>query len=106
MFCVRRGLDYYAEDYLLRRLRNGLHISVVSQPRIRQTIPNVYSGTGYVLSPYDALAFAGLLDYRSRTGANAYAVILSEKAPGCDLRYVADALKISTEELKAYFNKQ
>ena len=106
LFCLRRGLAYYPEQYLLRMLRRGLHISVVSQPRIKQTIPNIYSGTGYVLSPYDALAFAGLLDYRSRTGANAYAVVLSEKAPGCDLQYVADALKISTEELKAYFNKQ
>ena len=106
LFCVRRGLTYYPEEHLLRKLRRGLHISVVSQPRIQQTIPNVYSGTGYVLSPYDALTFAGLLDYRSRTGANAYAVILSEKAPGCDLNYVADALKISASELKAYFNKQ
>lgn len=106
LFCLRRGLTYYPEEYLLRKMRSGLHISVVSQPRIKQTIPNVYSGTGYVLSPYDALSFAGLLDYRSRTGASAYAVVLSEKAPGCDLRYVAEALKITTEELKVYFNKQ
>lgn len=106
LFCFRRGMNYYVDDAFLQKLRSGLYIAVVSQPRMKATIPNVYSGTGYVLSPYDALAFAGLLDYRSRTGSNRYAVILSEKAPGCDLQYVADALKIEASELKAYFDKQ
>ena len=106
LFCFRRGMNYYVDAGFLKKLRNGLHIAVVSSPRIKATIPNVYSGTGYVLSPYDALAFAGLMDYRSRTGANNYAVILSEKAPGCDLNYVAEALKITTSELKSFFNKQ
>lgn len=104
--CLRRGLTYYADETLLQNLRNGVYIAVVSQPRIKATIPNVYSGTGYVLSPYDAISFAGLLDYRSRTGDNGFAVILSEKAPGCDLDYVAQALKITATELKSYFDKQ
>ena len=106
LFCFRRGMSYYVDHAFLQKLRSGLYIGVVSGPRIKATIPNVYSGTGYVLSPYDALAFAGLLDYRSRTGSNSYAVILSEKAPGCDLQYVAEALKITTSELKSYFDKQ
>lgn len=106
LYCVRRGLTYYVDDAILQELRRGIYITVISQPRIQNTIPNVYGTSGYVLSPYDALAYAGLMDYRSRTGESRCALILSEKSPECDLNYVADALKVATLELKAYFDRQ
>jgi len=106
LYCVRRGLNFYLEDTLFQKMRRGVHISVVSQPRVKDTIPSVYGNSGYVLSPYDALAYAGLLDYRSRVGERRCALVLSERAPKHDLNFVADALNISTSELKAYFDKQ
>lgn len=105
LYCVRRGMNYYAENSFLQELRRGLYVTVVSQPRVKTTIPNVYGTSGYVLSPYDALAYAGLLDYRSRTGVGRCGVVLSEKAASCDLAMVADALHTTPGELKAYFDK-
>ena len=103
--CMQRGQTYYADDGLLQQLRQGTHIAVVGQPRILETIPKVYATSKYVLSAYDALAYAGLLDFRSRTGSTRYALILSEKSPLCDASVVADALHTTQEELKLYFQK-
>ena len=103
--CIRTGATYYADELVLRELRRGLYVAVVSQPRVRDTIPSVYGNIGYVLSPYDALSYAGLLDYRSKTGARRYALVMSEKAPICDLNMVADALHTTTAELKSYLDK-
>lgn len=102
---IRQGATYYANETLLQQLRRGMYITVVSEPRIRSTIPSVYGNVGYVLSGFDALAYAGLLDYRSRTASNRFAVILSEKAPVCDLELIAQTLNTTSEKLKDYFNK-
>lgn len=103
--CIRTGATYYVEDGPLQRLRKGLYVAVVSQPRVHATIPSVYGNCGYVLSPYDALSYGGLLDYRSKTGARRYAVVLSEKSPRCDLDMVAAALQTTAAALNDYFNK-
>lgn len=103
--CVRRGVTYYTSDDLLQKLRQGMYITVVSEPRICSTIPSVYGNVGYILSGYDALAYAGLQDYRSRTASNRFAVILSEKAPVCDLELIAQTMNTTAEELKTYFYK-
>ena len=101
----RRGGTYYPSDALLSRLRRGMYVAVVSGRRMRATIPSIYSTNNCLLSPYASLAYAGLLDYRSRTGESRYAVVLSEKGPVCDLETVAGALGISPQELKRHIDE-
>lgn len=103
--CRNRGVTFYAEDSFLQQLRQDTYVAVVSEPRILETIPKVYTTSGYILSAYDALAFAGLLDYRSRTASSRYALILSDRSPLCDASVVSGALNTTQKELKAYFQK-
>lgn len=100
---VRRGGTYYVEDALLRQLRQGIYVTVSSQRRILSTIPNVYGSHKYLLSPYAALAYAGLQDYRARTGETRCALVLAERSPLCDKKTVAASLGISVETLESYF---
>ena len=101
----RRGGVYSPEERVFARLRRGMYVSVVSGERVRSTIPSVYGTSAHLLSPYGALAYAGLLDYRAGTGESRYALVLEEKSPGCDMDTVAEALGISREELTRHMEK-
>ena len=98
--CVRKGSTYYLDDALLRRLRQGIYVTVTSGHRVLSTIPRIFSTHQYILSPYSALAYAGLQDYRARTGESRTALLLAEKSPIRDAQTVADALGITDETLK------
>jgi len=97
---VRRGGSYFMEDKMLHALREGIYVTVNSQRRVLSTIPGVYATHKYLLSPYSALTYAGLQDYRSRTGENRPALIFAEKSPICDSATVAAAMGISADEVK------
>lgn len=97
----RQGGVYCPNDGLLAEMRQGIGVSVVSGKRMESTIPSVYATNSYLLSPYSALAYAGLLDYRARTGESRWGLILAEKSPACDGRTVAGALGISLAELQS-----
>lgn len=99
---VRRGGTYYVDDAHLQELRKGIYVTVTSQRRILSTIPSVYGTHKYLMSPYSALAYAGLLDYRSRTGESRTALVLAEKSPLRDAETVSSALGIRVESLKQY----
>lgn len=96
----RRGGVYAPEEAVLGKLRQGFAVSVVSSARVRGTIPSAYRTHHKVLSPGTALAYAGLMDYRAKTGNTRPAVILSEKSPLADLDVTASAMGISPETLK------
>lgn len=96
---LRTGSTYYIDDGLLQRLRQGIYVTVTSEHRILSTIPTVYATHGRILSPYSALAFAGLQDYRARTGGNRIALILEETSPTLDLETVSRAMGVSAEVL-------
>lgn len=102
---VRRGGSYFAEGSVHQALRQGLHATVTSRRRVLETIPRVYGTHAYIPSPYTALAYAGLQDYRVRTGESRWALILGEKSPEKDLDTVADALGITPEELKNHLDR-
>ncbi len=101
---LRRGGNYYLDDLLLHRLRQGLYVTVTSNQRVLSTIPSIYATHQYILSPYSALAYAGLQDYRSRTGESRTALVLAEKSPIRDSQTVSYALKITEEQLKQHLN--
>ncbi len=96
----RKGALYVPEEAVMKRIRNGLHASVVSRQRILNTIPSLYRTNGYLMSSYCALSYAGLMDYRFRTGSTRRAVILAEKSPVADAQLVASALEIPAEQVK------
>lgn len=99
---VRMGGNYYVEDVLLHRLRKGLYVTVSSDSRVNSTIPTVFGTHSYVLSPYGALAYAGLQDYRARTGESRTALLLEERSPLLDEDTVSCALGITADVLKEY----
>ena len=98
----RCGSMYCPGDAIYAKLREGMFVSVVSTQRMESTIPSVYATHQYLLSPYGALAYAGLQDYRAKTGVTRHAVVLTEKSPVCDAETVAKAMGITEEAVKRY----
>ena len=99
---LHRGGTYYAEDAFLSRLRQGIYVTVSSSKRIISTIPSVFSTHNYLLASASALTYAGLQDYRARTGEMRTALILTEKSPCCDKKAISQALGITEEALDQY----
>lgn len=84
----RCGGSYVPNDGILTKLRNGLYVSVVSSGRIEMIIPSAYTTHQYLLSAPGALAYAGLLDYRAKTGEIRPALVWSERSPQRDAECV------------------
>lgn len=99
--CMREGKAYFPGDNIQKKLRTGLHVSVVSSSRAGSTISGVYGTSKYILSPYGALAYAGLLDYRARTGETRHAVVLPQISPGEEQENTAQLMGISVQTLKS-----
>lgn len=85
---------------MLEHLRKGMFAAVVSQSRLEAVIPSVYRTAGYLMSPYTALAYGGLSDYRAKTGESRTALILADKNPMSDAEMVASAMNMTQQELK------
>lgn len=81
------------------RIRSGLYVSVTSDQRLSAVMPNVYRTNGYVLCPYSAMVYAGLMDYRSVTGERRLALMLLERSPLDSAAVVTRALGIQEDEL-------
>jgi len=96
----RRGGLYTPEELLLQDLRRGLYVSVVSSQRIENTIPSVYATHDYLMTPASALAYAGAMDYRAKTGATRPIVVLADRSPLREAASVAKALGMTESELK------
>ena len=71
----------------------------VGDRRIKLAIPNLYKTNGYILCPYRALVYTGLMDYRSRPGKRRAALMLTESDPRQCRETVIHALAISDREL-------
>lgn len=97
--CCREGRAYFPEPEVLEKLQSGIRATVVGQKRLVDTIPGAYATHGYVFGPYSALTYAGLMDYRARTGENSHGLILSERGALLDDAFVADAMGISVDQL-------
>jgi threonine synthase len=100
--CVRTGSTWYLDEPYLSAFRQGLYVTVVGSHRMHDTIVSFFGTNRAVLSPYGALACAGLQDYRSRTGESRWGLVLSERSPRCDAEVVAKALGILPERLRKY----
>lgn len=95
----RRGSLYTLSEPTLGKLRRGLFASVVSTGRVEETIPAVYRTHHYLLSRGTALAYAGLLDCRARTGSTGQAMVIAEKSPALEADSTAPLLGMTAREL-------
>lgn len=98
--CYRGGI-YAPNPAQTEVLRQGMFAAVISQRRMERVISSVYRTNRYVLSPYSALAYAGLQDYRATAGEGRLALLLTEQSPACCAESVAKALGITVKALKA-----
>lgn len=89
---VWQGGIYTPDETVLESMTQGMAVSVVGRQRMEATLRSVYA-CGTLLSPYDGLCHAGLLDHRTKTGSRAWALIFSERAPRLDSQAVAAAFE-------------
>ena len=98
--CCICGSMYSPSDSVLKKLRDGIFVSVISSHRMESILPGAYATHGYLMSPYTALAYGGLLDYRAKSGQLRHGLVLAERSPLCDVQTVCRCLDISEQELK------
>jgi threonine synthase len=91
--------NYRMGESALNRLRTGIYVSVAWEQRVQSTIPAIYHNSSYVFGPYSALCYAGLTDYRSRTGSGSWALLLSERGALRDDGFVAGCLNMAVQTL-------
>lgn len=96
----RRGGTYTPNDAVQAKMNRGLSVSVVSSHRIKQIIPSVFRTHNYVLAPGAALSYAGLMDYRAKTGQTRNAVILADESPALNADFIANSLGVASETLR------
>lgn len=101
--CLRAGKTYYMDDGLLGRLRKGLYVTVSSEQRILSTVSSSFSAHQCVLSLSAALAYAGLQDYRARTGTSRVALIMADRSPGLDLPLMEEIIGYPEKDLEKYY---
>lgn len=96
----RKGGTWYLSAGEHLHFREGFSAAVVSDKRIRLAMPNLYNTNGYILCPYSALVYTGLMDYRSHPGPRRAALMLTDYDPRECSGTVTRALAISDGELK------
>lgn len=102
--CCQTGSVYAPGEEVFEDLRTGMFAAVISDSRINTIIHSVYRTSNYVFSPYGALAYGSLLDYRAKTGESRPALLLSERSPICDSEQVAHAMQVPVPELLKRIN--
>lgn len=92
--CCFSGSTYAPSEEEFEALRKGMFAAVISDSRVESSIYNVSRTNGYVFSPYSALAYGSLLDYRAKTGESRTALLFSERSPVCDVEQVAAFMRV------------
>ncbi len=100
----RLGATFQANELTFDKLNSGFFASVNSDSRVASLIFNFFRANHYVLSPYSALGYGSLSDYRAKTGESRTAVLLCEHSPVRDDQFVAQAMNISVTELEKLLN--
>lgn len=96
----RTGRPYCPAPSTQKALQDSLRASVVSDWRLADVITGVYRSSGYILSLSAAAAFAGLQDYRAKSGTYAPALILAERNPENELDVLSQILHTPRQVLK------
>ena len=97
--CCATGSIYTVNELQLEQLRSGMFAAVISDSRVESIIHSVCRTSNYIFSPYAALAYGSLLDYRAKTGESRNVLLLAERSPTCDVERVAEFLRTDTSEV-------
>ena len=95
-----KGGTFYLGPEEHRHFRDGFYASVIGGSRVKMAIPNLYRTNGYILCPYSALVYAGLMDYRSRPGPRRTALMLTDYAPRECADTITRTLDMKDQELR------
>ena len=98
--CCRAGSVYIPPEEQQQRLRQGMFAAVISDSRLSIIIPGVYRNCGYTLSPYAALAYGSLQDYRATTGESRLALLIADRSPLRDKELVCRLLHVPEAQLR------
>lgn len=91
---------FLLNDEQRQQLCNGFFGAVIGKNRTESIIRNVYRTSAYLLSPYSALAYGGLQDYRAANTEPIPALIVTEEGPLSTEDAVANAVGITKEVLR------
>lgn len=94
--CCQLGDPYDLKEEQLQILKNGIFAAVVSDSRVESITYSVYRANNYVFSPYTALAYGAMTDYRAKTGETRPVMLLAERSPTCDVETVARFMRVET----------
>ena len=98
------GLTYEPEQSLLRQMQRALFVGVTSESRLTLTLTGVLKNYDCLLSPYTAILYAGVQDYRSKAGENRRALLLSERSPEPDSDTISALLDVPGATVREYLN--
>ena len=98
------GLAYEPEQSLLRQMQRALFVGVTSESRLSLTLTGVLKNYDCLLSPYTAILYAGVQDYRSKAGENRRALLLSERSPEPDGDTISMLLDVPGATVREYLN--
>lgn len=99
LYCSK-GRTYTLSPEQVQALSRGLYTAVISDSRIAAIIPGVYRTRSYILSPYGALAYGSLQDFRSTTGEENLTLLIADRSPVKDSALVSRLLKIKEADLR------
>ena len=98
--CCATGGVYSLSEEDRKTVGRDMFGAVVGQQRTASVIRNVYGTSAYLLSPYSALTYGALQDYRVTRGESGQALILTENGPLFEADSVAKAIGITKEALR------
>lgn len=98
--CCEKGEAYALLPAAVEQFKNNIFAASVSKQRMLDTIPNVYSVSGYVITPESAAAYNALMDMRVRTGTRNHALLLCDVDPADCVAEIAKAMNVPDNKLK------
>lgn len=101
---LKKGSTYVLNPEQKRLLGEGMYVTVSSNKRLMQVIPNVYRTFGQILCPYSALVYTGVMDYQSVTGKYNKVLMLSDYSPAHSLAPIAAAMGTDPDDIARRLN--
>lgn len=100
LLCCSKGGTYTLTEEQRSALGSEMFAAVISDSRVGAIIPGVYRTRGYILSPYAALAYGSIQDFRATTGEERPTLLVAQRSPMKDGAFVGRLLKLKDTELQ------
>lgn len=98
---IRKKGGFYAVNPEQQRVLNdGMYVAVNSSKRLCEVIPNACRTYGYILCPYSAMVYTGVMDYQSITGRYNQVLMLCDYSPLLSLETTSRAMGMDKTELR------